>query len=98
MVYILISNMFFHRFFMFPTCVALLQNMLCNPVLEYAVNVEAASMIRNSPEAYVRIAKECVQYSQHLEGLYCMVYYTAPPLTGARGTLLMEFTLFLNGI
>lgn len=41
--------------------------MLKNPVLDDAVNPEAASMFRNSYKAYSKVARECVEYSQLLD-------------------------------
>jgi hypothetical protein len=49
--------------------------MLSNPVLEGAVNPEAADMLWTSPSTYHRVVLECVRASQELES------ECAPPST-----------------
>nr|XP_046214126.1 ubiquitin-conjugating enzyme E2 U-like [Oncorhynchus gorbuscha] len=44
-----------------------IQTMLSNPVLEGAVNPEAADMLWTSPSTYHRVVLECVRASQELE-------------------------------
>jgi len=42
--------------------------MLSNPVLENAVNLEAVSMLVNSPQKYKQMMLDCVAASQRVEG------------------------------
>ncbi|CAB1317851.1 unnamed protein product [Coregonus sp. 'balchen'] len=44
-----------------------LKTMLSNPVLEGAVNPEAADMLWSSPSTYHRVVLDCVKASQELE-------------------------------
>ena len=55
--------------------------MLSNPVLDNAVNIEAARMFEVSPHAYQQMVSECIMASQKLEGIerpkvtiYCLCY------------------------
>ena len=41
--------------------------MLANPILDHAINTEAASMCVNSPEMYEKIVRECVEYSKRID-------------------------------
>ncbi len=47
--------------------------MLSNPVLEGAVNTEAANLIVTSPRAYRQMIHECVIASQRVEGNMSMI-------------------------
>ncbi|XP_069088617.1 ubiquitin-conjugating enzyme E2 U [Pleurodeles waltl] len=44
-----------------------IQTMLSNPVLENAVNMEAATMLKDNPSQYRKIVSECVRTSRELE-------------------------------
>ncbi|XP_078525310.1 ubiquitin-conjugating enzyme E2 U [Lissotriton helveticus] len=44
-----------------------IQMMLSNPVLENAVNMEAAAMLKNNPSQYRKIVCECVRASREME-------------------------------
>ncbi|XP_005108036.1 ubiquitin-conjugating enzyme E2 U [Aplysia californica] len=44
-----------------------LQSLLANPVLKNAVNIDAAQMLRNSPQSYYQMVQECVVASQRVE-------------------------------
>uniref|UniRef100_A0A8D0HKM5 Ubiquitin conjugating enzyme E2 U n=1 Tax=Sphenodon punctatus TaxID=8508 RepID=A0A8D0HKM5_SPHPU len=46
-----------------------IQVMLSNPVLENAVNLEAAAMLQNDIDLYRRVVIQCVRASKHLEGI-----------------------------
>lgn len=53
--------------------------MLGNPILDEAINAEAASMCINSNEAYNKIVHECVEYSKQIESKslnFHSVYYS----------------------
>ena len=42
--------------------------MLSNPVLENAVNLEAVTLLMNSPHAFKQMVQDCVVASQRVEG------------------------------
>ena len=57
-----------------------LQTMLCNPVLEGAINMEAVEMLKHSPHAYGQMTQDCVAASQRVEG-WCRLQYLSSLVT-----------------
>ena len=49
-------------------CYVFFQNLLCNPVLDGAVNTEAAALLRDSPDVYRQMVAECVKASLRIHG------------------------------
>ncbi len=45
-----------------------IQTLLCKPVLDNAVNMEAVTLIKHSPHTYHQMVLDCVAASQRVEG------------------------------
>ncbi|XP_041751581.1 ubiquitin-conjugating enzyme E2 U isoform X2 [Coregonus clupeaformis] len=82
-----------------------IQTMLSNPVLEGAVNPEAADMLWSSPSTYHRVVLDCVKASQELETLEDLIkrpetfamYYGSPDKESPMGPQRETFRAIMYG-